>query len=82
MKNKQCFFDFGQLHIVHKDKCEIFVRNGDRELNLGDVIGGRRIVKIEGYGREIETLPAGMTAKITLNGVPLLTIAEPYKIEF
>lgn len=78
MDEKKCFFDFGQFRIIKANKVEIIARNGDRELNLGDVIGGRRLDKIILHGRSVDTLPARMTATITLNGVPLLTIAGPY----
>lgn len=79
MESKECFFDFGQLHILSAKRVDIFVRNGNRELFTGDVIGGRRITKIEIDGKEVDALAIGMRAKITLNGMPLLKIGGPYQ---
>ena len=79
--NKECFFDFGQLHIINAKHVEVFVLNGCREINTGDVIGGRRVTKIEIDGREVDALAVGMRAKITLNGVPLMKIGGPYSSE-
>jgi hypothetical protein len=82
MERKECYFDFGQLDLISAKKVEIIVRNGGRELSLGDVIGGRRIMAIELDGLDSDTLPIGMTAKITLNGMPLLTLAGPYDLDY
>jgi len=80
MDPKECYFDFGQLHIISTKRVEIFVRNGTRELHAGDIIGGRRVTRIEVGDLDLmETLPAGARGKITLDGVPLLTISGPYQ---
>lgn len=79
MDTKECYFDFGQLHIINKSKVEIFVRNGRRELHTGDIIGGRRITKIVvGNLDAMETLPIGARGQITLDGMPIFTIGGPY----
>jgi hypothetical protein len=79
MDVKECYFDFGQLHIIRKNKVEVFVKNGNRELHTGDIIGGRRITKIVvGDLDAMDTLPIGARGKITLDGMPLLTISGPY----
>lgn len=81
MNEIECFFDFGQLHIINAKHVEVFVLNGNRELNTGDVIGGRRITKIEIDGKEVGALAIGLRAKITLNGMPMLKIGGPYATE-
>jgi hypothetical protein len=77
--DKECYFDFGQMHIVSAHQVEVFVRNGNRELQVGDIIGGRRIIQIKHHGREMDFLGAQMIGKIRLDGVPLLTIAGPHE---
>lgn len=77
--SKECYFDFGQLHIISANKIEIFVRNGERELRVGECIGGRRIIHIEHHNRELDYLGPGMLGKIRLNGMPLLTIGGPHE---
>ena len=79
MDVKECYFDFGQLHIINAKKVEVFVKNGSRELHTGDIIGGRRITRIVvGNLDTMETLPIGARGQITLDGMPLLTISGPY----
>jgi hypothetical protein len=76
--NKECYFDFGQLEIVNAKKVKVFVKNGPRELEVGDIIGGRRIIAINIKGINSDNLGIGMNGKITLDGMPMLTIGVPY----
>lgn len=46
------------------------VRNGDADIYLGDKVGGVHLIKIEAYGKSIDVLGCGMTAAITLDGLP------------
>ncbi len=80
MGKKECHFDFGQLHIISSHNVQIYVRNGDRELRVGEIIGGRRIVQIRHHNREMDYLGPQMEGKIRLDGMPLLTIAGPYEV--
>ena len=82
MNEVECFFDFGQLHIINAKHVEVFVLNGNREIQTGDVIGGRRITKIEIDGLEVDALAIRMRGKITLNGMPLLKIGGPYRADY
>ena len=75
---KECYFDFGQLHIISAKQVRVFILNGKRELHLGDVIGGRRITMIKQGDMEMDTLPTETRGEIELNGMPLLTIGAPY----
>ena len=76
---RECHFDFGQLEIINAKKVKIFVKNGPRELKVGDVIGGRRIIAISVSGINSDSLGIGMSGKIVLNGMPILTIGYPYE---
>lgn len=76
---KEMYCDFGQIHPKNAHRVEVFIRNGLREIEIGDIIGGCRVLSIDAYGRKLETLPKEMIAKITFDGMPLLTIAEPYQ---
>jgi hypothetical protein len=78
---KECYFDFGQLDIIDAGKVRVFILNGQRELHLGDIIGGRMIVNIKLNDMETDTLPIGMRGEIELNGMPILTISGPYTSE-
>ena len=79
MIEKECFFDFGQLHIISAKHVEVFVKNGGREINVGDIIGGRRVTSIKIGTKEVEALAVGSRAKLTFDGMPLLKIGGPYK---
>ena len=62
-----------------RSRVEVYVKNtGQRELTLGDILGGRRIIEITTRGRKIEALGVGMSGKLILNGMPILTIGPPY----
>jgi hypothetical protein len=61
---------------IGKDSVQLAIRNGDESFKVGDWFGGREVLKIEAYGKELNECCSGLTAVVTMSDIPLFAISE------
>ncbi|NIQ14762.1 MAG: hypothetical protein GTO02_10300 [Candidatus Dadabacteria bacterium] len=52
------------------------IRNGDKPFKIGDIYGCAKVLKIQAYGKDLEECGEGMTAAVTFDRLPSLSIVE------
>lgn len=50
------------------------VRNCDLNINIGDKFGGKTIIRLEAYRKELDFFSPGLTGSVTLDGMPMLSV--------
>lgn len=58
--------------------CQVYIRNGDRQINVGDWLGGTEVLKIYAYGKELQSIGQGTTGVLILSRLPTLTVEETH----
>lgn len=61
---------YERITILENGNVQMDVRTGDEFINVGEYIGGAKLLTVNAYGHNLDRLEPGLTARITLHQMP------------
>lgn len=77
-KKTQKYFIVEQL-VWAEHGVKMVIRNGDYTVNVGDIMGGAKVLECEAYQKRLDCLGDGMTGVVTLDRMPCFEVRESYR---